>query len=637
MTTPGENSVTASKNRDPAAGDDGCDSCCTFNIHVEAKGDVHIHNNCAPPPEPGDAGSGGATGGDDHSCPSIGSCIPVVAGAKHKLSRDQKLAARAARNPIPSAIATSVLHTMRRFVLGKTAANSREKQVFSILEKMPTDFLACNVAAFDALSAPLRKKLFVPSLLLDPDQAIESTLLAQALTAEIRQRASVGLFGQPVDQERPGQTRLYVPSGEDFFSQVRICRVNNLRTANYIPVLNPGDYLPAEIQQDCAPVIVNGAAQVVCQVRAADCPGNQAAGVCGRVLDISQGDGVELQGVNYFNVDAKVRLTDKDTQSISRDVDGFVFGDVDTPVNETVNGVTTLINDCRVHDKLTFQVPTDLPPGIYTIQVIVPNNTGNPAFGSFLASNTEFINILPPPNAKFQIVMEHILAREETSPASWGSDEVGLHTVSCGLDLNQQAMQVDSIEFHSLDGEEFDSGTGKDITTVIFESEQPILAVVLGVVGYEIDSEHAYHQQISDWTEYFIEIVKKEWEAALAGLATLGGISAAAKLGWTGAIAAAIAAAVVGAIDLIVSLWAPADLIIKDTITLSIVDLDRLTSAYAPAPPGSSYDAGDGIVVNINETIPPQKIPLQYREVREYVCDDQDSRYELTYRYNRIA
>jgi hypothetical protein len=28
---------------------------------------------------------------------------------------------------------------------------------------------------------------------------------------------------------------------------------------------------------------------------------------------------------------------------------------------------------------------------------------------------------------------------------------------------------------------------------------------------------------------------------------------------------------------------------------------------------------------------------LQYREVREYVCEKQDSRYELTYRYNRIV
>jgi hypothetical protein len=31
------------------------------------------------------------------------------------------------------------------------------------------------------------------------------------------------------------------------------------------------------------------------------------------------------------------------------------------------------------------------------------------------------------------------------------------------------------------------------------------------------------------------------------------------------------------------------------------------------------------------------KLPLEYHETREYVSDDQDSRYEITYRYNRLA
>jgi hypothetical protein len=36
--------------------------------------------------------------------------------------------------------------------------------------------------------------------------------------------------------------RVYEPQGEDFFSQVRICTVNGLRTANFIPPINIGDY-----------------------------------------------------------------------------------------------------------------------------------------------------------------------------------------------------------------------------------------------------------------------------------------------------------------------------------------------------------------------------------------------------------
>ncbi|MCW2783250.1 MAG: hypothetical protein JWR35_3699, partial [Marmoricola sp.] len=61
------------------------------------------------------------------------------------------------------------------------------------------------------------------------------------------------------------------------------------------------------------------------------------------------------------------------------------------------------------------------------------------------------------------------------------------------------------------------------------------------------------------------------------------------------------------------------------------------TSADFPAPDPSSYTADHGIVVNINKTVPPVKIPLEYHETREYVCSDQDSRYEVTYRFNRIA
>jgi hypothetical protein len=69
------------------------------------------------------------------------------------------------------------------------------------------------------------------------------------------------------------------------------------------------------------------------------------------------------------------------------------------------------------------------------------------------------------------------------------------------------------------------------------------------------------------------------------------------------------------------------------------LDLDILTSPSFPAPPPTSFETeGDGdISVNVNKTIPPEKISLQYRETREYVSGSEDSRYEITYRYNRVA
>ena len=56
-----------------------------------------------------------------------------------------------------------------------------------------------------------------------------------------------------------------------------------------------------------------------------------------------------------------------------------------------------------------------------------------------------------------------------------------------------------------------------------------------------------------------------------------------------------------------------------------------------PAPDPTTFNSENGIVVNVNKTIPPVKKPLEYHETREYVCADQDSRYEITYRFSHVA
>jgi hypothetical protein len=432
--------------------------------------------------------------------------------------------------------------------------------------------------------------------------------------------------------------RVYEPQGEDFFSQVRKCTINDLRTVSFIPPVNIGDYLPAEIQHDCKPEIVDGQPQVVCQVRATDCPGNTLGSVCARVLDVAFGDNVVLQGVNYFSVDAKVRFADKQTGATVRDVDTHVWGDIDTPVTEVITGQTVLINDCRVHDRLTFSVPIDLAPAVYQIQVVVPNITGISVFGPELVSNSEFINVIPPATARFQIVTETIIARQETSPAWLGSDEVGLHTLAFPFDLNFQPVgEVQEQKFTDIQNVDFDSGTNRNITRKVFEHDQPILGMLLVVRGDEIDSQRAYDGEITSSTDIFIDLIKEEATTIGSALVALGGISALTKLGPIGAIAAGIAAAITVGVDIIIALWAPADPIIRDSIGLSVNDLATLTSANAPAPDPRTFTADNGIVVNVNKTIPPLKLPTEYHKTREYVSDDQDSRYEITYRFGRVA
>jgi hypothetical protein len=617
-------------------GKDGAarNGCCDIDIRIDSRGDVNIYN-CSTP-----SGTGTSPPPTCPPCfPPYGACLPVIPGAKHKLSRDYKLAQLANGVRVPSSLAAGTMHMMRRFLLGKTATNPLEAAAFATLGRMSRDILSCTIAAFDAVPPGQRNRLFAQSLILDPDQPIDGATLSAAVAQEIVQRVGVQVFGDPqgADQERPGRMRVYEPQPEDFFSQVRICTVNGLRTANFIPPINIDNYLPAEIQRDCEPKIVDGQAQVVCQVRTTDCPGNTLQSVCAVVPNIALGDGVVLQGVNYFSVDAKVRFTDKQTGIAVRDVDAHVWGDVDTPVTEVINGNTVLINDCRVQDRLTFQVPNDLAPAVYEIQVVVPNITGISVFGPELVSNFEFINVIPSPTARFQIVTESITARQETSPAWLGSDEVGLHTLAFPFDLNFQPIEpLQEQKFKDIQDVDFDSGTRRDITRKVFEHDQPILGMLIVVLGDEIDSQRAYDKEITSSTDFFIDLVQREWTGIAGELA--GGLGVLAKFGIKVAIiATVIVLAVTAGIDALYALWAPADPIIRDSIGLSVTDLATLTSANAPAPDPTTFTAENGIVVNVNKTIPPVKLPLEYHETREYVSDAQDSRYEITYRFSHVA
>ncbi len=390
---------TSDTGKDSTASYRGANSkrCCDIDIRIDCRGDVNIYN-CATP-------SGTSQPPDCPPCPpTYGTCIPVVAGAKHKLSRDQKLNRLAEGVPVPSALAAGAMHMIRRFLLGKTPANPLEVAAFATLRTISRDILSCTLAAFDAAPLHQRNRLFVQSLLLDPNQPLGEAALTTALGQEIVQRIGVQVFGDPngVDEERPGRIRVLPPEGEFPPNPVRICKVNGLRTARHIPPINPDDYLPAEIQQDCAIKMVDGQPKVVCEVLTvtdpSTCPGNSltlagANAVCLRVLDVPLGESVVLEGVNYFSVDAKVRFTDKQSGTAVGDVDAHVWGDGDTPVTDA-NG--QLINDCRVNDRLTFQVPNDLAPATYQIQVVVPNVTGVSAFGPELVSDVEFINVIPP-------------------------------------------------------------------------------------------------------------------------------------------------------------------------------------------------------------------------------------------------
>jgi hypothetical protein len=183
--------------------------------------------------------------------------------------------------------------------------------------------------------------------------------------------------------------------------------------------------------------------------------------------------------------------------------------------------------------------------------------------------------------------------------------------------------------------DDVDSGETRGMDHLLFSHQQPIAGVALSIMGFEVDGEDAFMNQIDSFTDAFVEILKDEIAFVKDHLKEVEGIvDFLASKGLAGAIGGAIAIAVVLAIDVFVALWAPADLIIEDAIGPTILDLVELTSVNFPLPLPSEHITPQGIKVKVT---PLDKIPQQYRELREYVSDDEESRYEIVLRYNRLV
>jgi hypothetical protein len=390
------------------------------------------------------------------------------------------------------------------------------------------------------------------------------------------------------------------------------------------------------MQQKCHVVLEGGQPKLVCEIQTTDCPGSSTGSACLRVQEIEAGTAVLLEGMNFCSVDTKVRITDVATFSIVREVDALVCGDTDTPRTEVVNGTEVLITDCRVHDRLTFRVPDDVPPGLYEFVVMVPNVGPVPGWGDTLFTNGERITVLPSSAARYQIASETLICRNETGSTSIGSDEVGIRilAVPLFLDLTAGEAQIPNggkpIRFGDVD-----SGETRGMDHLLFSHQQAITGAALSILGFEVDGEEAFEKQIDSFTDAFIEILKDEIAFIKDHLKEATAIvEKLASFGLAGAIAGAIAIAVVLAIDVFVALWAPADLIIEDGIGPTNPDLAQLTSVNFPLPAPSEHITPQGIKVKVT---PIDKIPQQYRERREYISDDEDSRYEIVLRYNRLA
>jgi hypothetical protein len=249
-------------------------------------------------------------------------------------------------------------------------------------------------------------------------------------------------------------------------------------------------------------------------------------------------------------------------------------------------------------------------------------------------SDGHFIAVVPSSSARFQIASETLHCINETGSTSIGSDEVGIKILAVPLfpDLTGGEPQIpnggEPLRFDNVD-----SGDTRGMDHLLFSHQQPIAGAALSILGFEVDSEEAFERQIDSFTEAFIEILKEELNF-LADKLDIEDLKKLEDLGKKGLIALAIAVAVVLAIDLFVALWAPADLIIEDAIGPTTLDLVELTSINFPLPLPSEHVTPQGIKVKVT---PLEKVPQQYRERREYISDDEEGRYEIVLRYNRLV
>ncbi len=545
--------------------------------------------------------------------------------------------------PVPSVLTSAFFQTAKRFLAGRDAANDLEAKAFNnfqILSINGREAMNNALEACERLPQSTQQRLFAPQLIMDLDHAVDPVQMVELLADEFTKRTSLEVFGDPIciDDKHPGLVRqndsldgapIYAPE---------IHQVNGLRTYYYapskphephepMPRLTLGEYLNEEIQQICTPEIGTDSedARLNCRPQTDNCPGHSKEGTCLRVSEFRPGDAVVLTGVNFYDVNAKVQLKAKAPGLFERVVDAHVCGDTKTPLTELVDGVVKTIIDSRVNDMLVFRIPEDLPDAIYSIRVIVSHNNDTK---EFVRSNTEFIRILPSSSTTFQIASEHLKCVEETSPGFWGSDEVGINVIAIPIDNKMKPLDSIISKFKFSD---VDTGNGRTMNKILFQGKE-ISGVSLGIIGFEIDSEGAYEQQIAEFGEAFELYLTDSLHVFSQLLGAAVGTGTVLALGLSSAWIGAIAAGIVLAIGIFYAIWAPADLIIEDSIGLSELKLGSLTSPNFPPPPNVAYTTAGGIKVEATS----QSKSFAYVEVRKYRSDDEDSRYNITLRYNRV-
>lgn len=389
------------------------------------------------------------------------------------------------------------------------------------------------------------------------------------------------------------------------------------------------------------------------------------------------GGSVTLRGFNFVTPSVKVRLSSVDDPSVFHEGDEIVWGDIVTPL-EDENG--HVITDERVSDCVSFQVPSahptipgaPLPTGLYEVVVKVQNVTNAIYDGGtppVLISNKLLLRIEADPNVKYLLWSDHGRCNRETPGAGddeiWWDAFVG-HIVPTEVPVpatGSSAIEIKDVErrsFPRAPWEDMDDGESAGSYSIdIFGPKAFELygVAVVGIVGFEVDSESAARDQLQGFWNAWGQALSSIAGVALGAGGTVSGLAnlavkagvVAAKVAFSVAL---IALAVVAAILLVATVfwaaWAPADLIALDIMHFEAATAWAKTDPRRPLPAettrayGNPYD--EEVAVSVTErALPKDHTPgdaaaTWSQEIRYDTPEDgEDSSYTLLFRLARRA
>ncbi len=615
---------------------------------------------------------------------------------KPKLPAHDKLARIVAQQEYNDVVLPTTVQYIRRFLAWRgqpemiNPVDDLEESMFRLLSRLPEenprvtlDTYEWILARFDEIKEKHKQHLFHEAYLNLPQEVgVDKHQLASDLAIELiwaAKQAKLNAWGGLPGKAR--QESVLVPSGDPDGGmkwvkqepKIKIWEINKLRGAALEPPIDPIYYTDDEVEQECTYTSVKKDSQELIQVTCekkkynptAPWEGEHVGDICLRIPDISVNEMVEVVGSNFFNDQVVVRISLKTDPQFSATFKCNVYGDQNTPVQDNAG---KLINDTRVRDRLTFFIDNDawgsknMPAGIYNLQVGVPN-TINWSWGGAAPPDMFWSSARPvrvhPFLADYKIIIDELYCEQETQPFDTiASDEVGVIVFGVKTDEQGNVTPWDATEdmFNNPGLEDVDTGDKVPMDLWVlghrrqagldaYERVTPNMNYALTLFGYDIDSEDVYKDQIrSSW-----DVFKEMWGWDKWVSEGLGGaVKLASLIGWISSLKAGIAGAIIAAIKFLVTLilswWAPPDLIMKDLIALSPTYLDYRTRLGTKLPIDYKYDV-DNIHVHVIP-VSKQLVPasdgepayVEYVEKRKYVEDDsENSTYWLTFKYRRAV